>query len=119
MTTALAHYGEELGTAGISESKMHELCAEAGFSHVCKFARYMGGFSLIPWEVQSLSRCTIAREIPRNVHILSHATSKFTIFRWFHRFHFLNEPSQLYALLFSELLRFLRTHDLHLYLLSQ
>ena len=46
----------------------------------CKFARYMGGFSLIPWEVQSLSRCTIAREIPRNVHILSHATSKFTSF---------------------------------------
>jgi 2-polyprenyl-3-methyl-5-hydroxy-6-metoxy-1,4-benzoquinol methylase len=34
MTTSLAHHGEGLGTVGIPESKMHELCAEAGFSHV-------------------------------------------------------------------------------------
>ena len=30
MTTSLAHYGEGLGTVGILESKMRELCAEAG-----------------------------------------------------------------------------------------
>ena len=34
MTTSLAHHGEGLGTVGIPESKMRELCAEAGFSHV-------------------------------------------------------------------------------------
>ncbi len=34
MTTSLAHHGEGLGTAGIPESKMRELCAEAGFSQV-------------------------------------------------------------------------------------
>jgi 2-polyprenyl-3-methyl-5-hydroxy-6-metoxy-1,4-benzoquinol methylase len=34
MTTSLAHHGEGLGTAGIPESKMRELCAEAGFSTV-------------------------------------------------------------------------------------
>jgi len=34
MTSSLAHHGEGLGTVGIPESKMHELCAEAGFSHV-------------------------------------------------------------------------------------
>ena len=34
MTTSLAHDGEGLGTTGIPESKMRELCAEAGFSHV-------------------------------------------------------------------------------------
>jgi len=34
MTTSLAHHGEGLGTTGIPESKMRELCAEAGFSNV-------------------------------------------------------------------------------------
>ena len=34
MTTSLAHHGEGLGTAGLPESKMRELSAEAGFSHV-------------------------------------------------------------------------------------
>src|SRR5215471_2455488 len=34
MTTSLAHHGEGLGTVGIPESKMRELCAEAGFSNV-------------------------------------------------------------------------------------
>jgi len=34
MTTSLAHHGEGLGTVGVPESKMRELCAEAGFSHV-------------------------------------------------------------------------------------
>jgi 2-polyprenyl-3-methyl-5-hydroxy-6-metoxy-1,4-benzoquinol methylase len=34
MTTSLAHHGDGLGTAGIPESKMRELCAEAGFSQV-------------------------------------------------------------------------------------
>ena len=34
MTTSLAHHGEGLGTAGIPESKMRELCTEAGFSNV-------------------------------------------------------------------------------------
>jgi 2-polyprenyl-3-methyl-5-hydroxy-6-metoxy-1,4-benzoquinol methylase len=34
MTTSLAHHGEGLGTTGVTESKMRELCAEAGFSHV-------------------------------------------------------------------------------------
>jgi len=34
MTTSLAHHGEGLGTVGIPESKMRELCAEAGFKHV-------------------------------------------------------------------------------------
>jgi 2-polyprenyl-3-methyl-5-hydroxy-6-metoxy-1,4-benzoquinol methylase len=34
MTTSLAHRGEGLGTTGIPESKMRELCAEAGFSNV-------------------------------------------------------------------------------------
>ena len=34
MTTSLAHYGEGLGTVGIPESKMRELCAEAGFGSV-------------------------------------------------------------------------------------
>lgn len=34
MTSSLAHHGEGLGTAGIPESKMRELCAEAGFSEV-------------------------------------------------------------------------------------
>ena len=34
MTSSLAHHGEGLGTAGIPESKMRELSAEAGFSHV-------------------------------------------------------------------------------------
>ena len=34
MTSSLAHHGEGLGTVGIPESKMHELCVEAGFSHV-------------------------------------------------------------------------------------
>jgi len=34
MTTSLAHHGEGLGTTGIPESKMRELCTEAGFSHV-------------------------------------------------------------------------------------
>ena len=34
MTSSLAHHGEGLGTVGIPESKMRELCAEAGFSQV-------------------------------------------------------------------------------------
>jgi len=34
MTSSLAHHGEGLGTVGIPESKMRELSAEAGFSHV-------------------------------------------------------------------------------------
>ena len=34
MTTSLAHHGEGLGTTGVTESKMRELCAETGFSHV-------------------------------------------------------------------------------------
>jgi len=34
MTSSLAHHGEGLGTAGIPESKMRELSAEAGFSNV-------------------------------------------------------------------------------------
>jgi 2-polyprenyl-3-methyl-5-hydroxy-6-metoxy-1,4-benzoquinol methylase len=34
MTTSLAHHGEGLGTTGIPESKMRELCAEAGFGAV-------------------------------------------------------------------------------------
>jgi 2-polyprenyl-3-methyl-5-hydroxy-6-metoxy-1,4-benzoquinol methylase len=34
MTTSLAHHGEGLGTVGLPESKMRELCAEAGFSNV-------------------------------------------------------------------------------------
>jgi 2-polyprenyl-3-methyl-5-hydroxy-6-metoxy-1,4-benzoquinol methylase len=34
MTTSLAGHGEGLGTVGLPESKMRELCAEAGFSNV-------------------------------------------------------------------------------------
>ncbi len=34
MTSSLAHHGEGLGTVGIPEPKMRELCAEAEFSHV-------------------------------------------------------------------------------------
>jgi SAM-dependent methyltransferase len=34
MTTSLAGHGEGLGTVGMPESKMRELCAEAGFSSV-------------------------------------------------------------------------------------
>lgn len=34
MTTSLAGHGEGLGTVGLPEPKMRELCAEAGFSHV-------------------------------------------------------------------------------------
>lgn len=34
MTTSLAHQGEGLGTTGVTESKMRELCAGAGFSNV-------------------------------------------------------------------------------------
>ena len=34
MTSSLAHHGEGLGTAGIPESKMRELCAEACFRDV-------------------------------------------------------------------------------------
>jgi SAM-dependent methyltransferase len=34
MTTSLAGHGEGLGTAGLPESKMRELCSEAGFSQV-------------------------------------------------------------------------------------
>jgi hypothetical protein len=34
MTSSLAHHGEGLGTVGLPESKMRELSAEAGFSHV-------------------------------------------------------------------------------------
>ena len=34
MTSSLAHHGEGLGTVGIPESKMRELCAEAGFGQV-------------------------------------------------------------------------------------
>src|SRR5215471_11478209 len=34
MTTSLAHHGEGLGTTGVTESKMRELCTEARFSQV-------------------------------------------------------------------------------------
>jgi len=34
MTTSLAHHGEGLGTVGLPETKMRELCAEGGFSNV-------------------------------------------------------------------------------------
>jgi SAM-dependent methyltransferase len=34
MTTSLAHGGEGLGTVGLPEAKVRELCAEAGFSDV-------------------------------------------------------------------------------------
>jgi SAM-dependent methyltransferase len=34
MTTSLAHNGEGLGTAGLPESKLRELCREAGFGDV-------------------------------------------------------------------------------------
>jgi len=34
MTSSLAHHGEGLGTVGLPETKIRELCAEAGFSHV-------------------------------------------------------------------------------------
>ena len=34
MTTSLAHHGEGLGTVGLPEPKMRELCAEVGFSNV-------------------------------------------------------------------------------------
>ena len=34
MTTSLAHRGEGLGTVGLPEAKMRELCTEAGFSNV-------------------------------------------------------------------------------------
>src|SRR5260370_19162431 len=34
MTTSLAHHGEGLGTAGLPETKMRELCAEEGVSKV-------------------------------------------------------------------------------------
>ena len=34
MTTSLAGHGEGLGTAGLPEGKVHELCVEAGFSSV-------------------------------------------------------------------------------------
>jgi SAM-dependent methyltransferase len=36
MTTSLAGYGEGLGTAGLPESKLDELCREAGFSKVSR-----------------------------------------------------------------------------------
>lgn len=38
LTTSLAHDGAGLGTMGLTESKMRELCAAAGFSHVRKLA---------------------------------------------------------------------------------
>jgi 2-polyprenyl-3-methyl-5-hydroxy-6-metoxy-1,4-benzoquinol methylase len=34
MTSSLAHHGEGLGTVGLPEPKIRELCAEAGFGHV-------------------------------------------------------------------------------------
>ena len=34
MTTSLAHGGEGLGTVGLPESKLRELCIEAGFREV-------------------------------------------------------------------------------------
>jgi 2-polyprenyl-3-methyl-5-hydroxy-6-metoxy-1,4-benzoquinol methylase len=34
MTTSLAHHGAALGTCGLPEAKLRELCAEAGFSDV-------------------------------------------------------------------------------------
>ncbi len=34
MISLLAHLGEGLGTVGLPESKIRELSAEAGFSHV-------------------------------------------------------------------------------------
>ena len=36
MTTSLAGGGEGLGSLGLPESKVEELCAEAGFSSVRK-----------------------------------------------------------------------------------
>lgn len=38
MTTSLAHGGEGLGTLGLPESKLRQLCAEAGFSRVRRVA---------------------------------------------------------------------------------
>jgi hypothetical protein len=34
MTSSLAEHGEGLGTMGMPESKVRELCAESGFSKV-------------------------------------------------------------------------------------
>ncbi len=34
MTTSLAHHGEGLGTVGLPETRVRELCTEAGFSNV-------------------------------------------------------------------------------------
>jgi SAM-dependent methyltransferase len=34
LTSSLAYHGEGLGTVGLPESKIRELCAEAGFSNV-------------------------------------------------------------------------------------
>jgi hypothetical protein len=34
MMSSLAHHGEGLGTVGLPESKLRELCAEVDFSHV-------------------------------------------------------------------------------------
>jgi SAM-dependent methyltransferase len=38
LTTSLAHGGEGLGTCGLPEAKVRELCAEAGFSDVRRLA---------------------------------------------------------------------------------
>ena len=38
MTTSLAHGGEALGSRGLPESKLRELCAEAGFGTVRRAA---------------------------------------------------------------------------------
>jgi hypothetical protein len=36
MTTSLAHDGEGLGTVGLPESKLRELCEDAGFGELRK-----------------------------------------------------------------------------------
>jgi hypothetical protein len=57
MMTSLAHHGEGLGTVGLQESKIRELCAEAGFSNMrrvpmenpVKYPRIeCGGFYTVP-----------------------------------------------------------------------
>ena len=38
MTTSLAHGGAGLGTCGVHETRLHELCLKAGFSSVAQIA---------------------------------------------------------------------------------
>ena len=39
MTTSLAHHGAGLGTVGLPEAKLSDLCAEAGFRRVRRVRR--------------------------------------------------------------------------------